>query len=109
MAGGGVLSMLAFRRPVPLSQLFEEYPFPIGTAFIALALRGFGALQFMDGVFALTRYLTYWFELRKVKVGPGPSLEVIEAAWMIEHFVLAGVLLIFGGSIAALFIRRARV
>lgn len=103
--GGGAIARLAFKRAVPLTQMFDASSFPTGSSFVALIIRTFGALQFVEGVSALTRYITYAFEFRKVKVGLEPSPIVVELAWTIEHFIIAGTLLVFGGIIGSLFVR----
>src|ERR1035437_941319 len=95
--GGGALSLLAHKRTVPLSELFVSHPLPMGTSFIAVAFRGFGAFEIIAGVYSFGRYLMYQFALGVVQLPQRTPLVPIEFAWALEHLIIGGVLLCYGG------------
>jgi hypothetical protein len=103
VAGGGLLSVIAFGRRAARAELYGDVGLPDGRSFVGLAFLGFGANQMIQAVTSAALAVAYYHRPLSEVRPLAPRLYVVEAAWMFEHLVIGFLLLTFGMRVARYF------
>jgi len=106
LAGGSLLSRIAFGRAVSCADLTGLAPLPEGNAWLALGFRGFGANLFIQAFSSLALTITYHFYFQIPSISHEPLPSVVRGVTTLQQFFLSFILLWAGGFLATVFINK---
>lgn len=104
LAGGSVLSRLAYGRPAPRQPLDREVPLPAWPDLLALGFRSFGIYQMLQAVGAVAMAIAYYFAPPPVREPLTRPSHPTYVAWALECALIGFALLAGGGAIARFFV-----
>ena len=111
LAGGGLLSRLAYGRRAPRPPIDREVPLPAWPDLLALGFRSFGVYQMIQAIGGVALAIAYYSSPSVVREPAAHPIHLTYAAWAIECALIGFVLLAGGGRLARFFIgggQRAR-
>lgn len=106
LSGGSLLSRLAYGRPAPRPQLYEEVSLPDWRRGLSVTVRSFGAYQMILAVSSLALAVAYYDRPIGEPIAKLLRTNAVEIAWVFERVVIGFALLAVGGRIAAFFTGR---
>lgn len=111
--GGGLatgntwLSRLAYGRPVPRAALLGAVEIPTTLEILGLALRGFGAVELVKGIYSISTAIHDWHYLPHLSTTKHPAYQS-SLIWALEHFTIGVALMMFGGILARWLLRQRK-